>query len=695
MTEPVRPAGLPWMRLDASIGWRLSGLSSGLAGGDSIALGTPGQRPIADAESFGSFGGRRLPRGLVIGSDGRLFLADPEQRVILTALADAAADPRPADAPSEWPFVPLWPARPLPPPQGRCDDLRPAPESPPPAVPPSDPYVLVRPIALALAPNGDLAIADAGAGRVLVLALPSGRLRHVIPLGEPVAISFDGEGRAHVADAGTHTVVRFDRGWRRDPAYPHPSVPPIEGLEHLAHPSGAAPVPGCGCPGDEPAAPDLFLIARGRLHALTRDGLLWSDGGISYPGDGPLPVAKLPDDARLAPPALILSPEGTLSWPDPAWPARGPLALPGLAIDRNGRLAGTELPLIARPRRIVLPLYGRAQFSALDGGREGFAWDRIVLSGQIPEPTRVLVSTLGTDAALEEVQLDQLPPSAWAQPLEIGLADPPELAVQSAGGRYLWIRLELFGDGTRTPAITAVEIFAPRVSSLASLPAPFLQDRESARFLDRFLGYFDTVFAEILAENTRLGALFDPGAVPAGPFLDWLASWFDITFLPTWPEATRRDMVAQAVAMYRRRGTVSGLRQMLQWHTGLGEPVPAVIEHFRLTGPLSVGGEPLEAAAPAHAFTVVLPASAVPDDAALGQLGRVMAAAVPAHTRVDLRLIEPGIAIGRQSTLGVDMLIGGSGPAPLGAGRLGEDLVFPAGPPPDVHLPDQREPRPC
>jgi phage tail-like protein len=685
MTEPVRPAGLPWVRLDARSGWRLSPrLSSGLAGGEAIALGALGQRPIADTEPFGSFGGRRLPRGLAIGSDGRLFLADPTNRVILTALADAAATERPVEAPAAWPFVPLWPARPLPPPQAPHD-------LGPPPFPPADPYDLIRPVALALAPNGDLAIADAGAGRVLVVALPSGRLRHVVPLAEPVAISFDAAGRACVADAGADTVVRFDERWRRDPAYPHPSVPPIKGLAHLAHLRS----PDSDREAGEPkVVPDLFLIARGRLHALTADGFLWSAGGDAGPGAGPLPVATLRDDARLTPPALTLSPEGTLSWADPAWQARDPLPLPGLPVDRGGRLASTELALIARPRRIELPLSGRAQFVALDGGREGFAWDRVVLTGEVPERTRLLVSTLATNAALEEAQLDQLDPSAWSAPLEIGPADPPEAAVQSSGGRYLWIRLEMFGDGSRSPVISAVEVLAPRASSLSSLPAPYHQDSESAHFLDRFLSFFDTVFAEVVAENGHTPALFDPQAVPVGPFMDWLASWFDITFLPRWPEATRRAMVAQAVAMYRRRGTVPGLRQMLQWHTGLGEPVPAVIEHFRLSGPPWIGGEPLDIAAPAHAFTVVLPASAVPDDAALSQLGRVIAAAIPAHTRVGLRLIQPGIAVGRQSTLGVDMLIGDLGPAPLGAAWLGA-VAFPPDQPLIPNRRDQEEPIPC
>ena len=183
--------------------------------------------------------------------------------------------------------------------------------------------------------------------------------------------------------------------------------------------------------------------------------------------------------------------------------------------------------------------------------------------------------------------------------------------------------------------------------------------------------------------------------MPAGPFLDWLASWFDITFLPEWPEATRREMVAKAIAMYRRRGTIAGLRQMLQWHTGLAEPVPAVIEHFRIAAPISIAGSPLAPTAPAHAFTIVLPAVAAPDDTARDRLDRVIAAAIPAHTRYELRLVGPGIAIGRQSTPGIDMLIGSTRPQPMGEAQLGGDAMFPAGWPPLGLVTDQGGPCPC
>src|SRR5262245_42986893 len=84
MTDAPRPSGLPWMRLDGRNAWPLAtSQSRGLAGGAEIALGTPGQRAIADAEPLGSFGGRRLPRGLAIGSDGRIYVADPIGRVIV------------------------------------------------------------------------------------------------------------------------------------------------------------------------------------------------------------------------------------------------------------------------------------------------------------------------------------------------------------------------------------------------------------------------------------------------------------------------------------------------------------------------------------------------------------------------------------------------------------------------------------
>jgi phage tail-like protein len=226
-------------------------------------------------------------------------------------------------------------------------------------------------------------------------------------------------------------------------------------------------------------------------------------------------------------------------------------------------------------------------------------------------------------------------------------------------------------------------VFGPRSSSVRHLPATYRQDPESLRFLDRFLSYFDTVFAEVGATHREVAALLDPFAAPEGAALDWLGSWFDLDFLAEWSPALRRRMIAAAVQYAGERGTVRGLRRVLQWHTGLTDPLPQIIEHFRMPteGPMPfVGGAPLDATPVAHTCTIVLPERVVPDEAARARLTRLVDEHIPGHVHYRLRLVPAGVAVGRQSTVGVDTLLGGSSSAGLGADRLGRDLITAGGP---------------
>ncbi|MBE3638374.1 phage tail protein [Mangrovicoccus algicola] len=650
MAEP-RPTVPAFLRLDPVSGWRLApgALRPGVpdAAGP-LRLSAGGTDPVPLAEPFGTFGGRTLPRGLAISGEGRIFLADPGARVIRSALAGAMGP----DTGGDWPFAPLWPARDLPAP--------PDPRDPGPAAPPADPYTLVAPADLALAPNGDLVVADPGAGRVLVMAWPSGQLRHVIAVAA-LAVAFDAAGRAYLADGVT--VHRFDRFWRRDPGFPHR-------MAGFARPWAlAAP---CGCAGHRDCACECGTAAgpAAVMHVLDdRQLVSLGETGRVLKAD-PLSVATAP-----------LRRQGDmLSWDDPARPGQEPLRLPGLRLTGDGRHEGTGLPLMAVARRVALPRRGRILTSALDGGRPGFAWDRLGLEASLPERTRLVVETLTSDSEIETDRLDSLPEGAWSVPIGLAPGDLPELLVQSPPGRYLWLRIGMFGDGRASPEIAAIELFGPRRSGLSRLPAPFHQDPESAHFLDRFLGYFDTVLAELGHLHREMAAHLDPIAVPAG-FLDWLGSWFDQEFAAHLPEPVRREMIAGAMAHFRRRGTVAGLREILQWHLGLDEPMPQVIEHFRLpAGPVPIGGTALEPVPPAHAVTIVLPAHAVADPAALARVERLVAASVPAHVRAALRPVGPGVTVARQSTIGVDTLIGP--PAAPGLGAAGESFITagPAGP---------------
>jgi hypothetical protein len=178
--------------------------------------------------------------------------------------------------------------------------------------------------------------------------------------------------------------------------------------------------------------------------------------------------------------------------------------------------------------------------------------------------------------------------------------------------------------------------------------------------------------------------------VPSGPFLAWLGSWFDIRFFAEWPEATRRAFVRSAMTLHRQRGTIAGLTLAVRLHADLPPPLPFVIEDFRLRdyaarrddgGAGLVDGAPRLASYPliptdgatAHRFTLAVPVAAVPDQGARDALVRLVDLFRPAHTAWRLLVVEPGVRVACQSTVGVDTLLSGYPSAPLGEMRLGRD----------------------
>lgn len=639
-----RETSPPFLRLNPRIGWRLAPARPGEGAPfetGPIRLALKDGEPNPVDEPLGSFGGRTLPTGLAISSDGRLFLADPDRRLIWTAQGDLTADG----------FRPLWEARTL----GVAVDGSPT--------VPDDPYALVRPTDVAIAPNGELVVVDPGAGRVLVMTWPTAQLRQVLA-SDAVAVAFDGSDRVYLA--GPSGLARRDRHWRPDPNF-STSAADLDDPWALARPCGC-----CG-PGDHGCRPSGRLAPV--IHVIDANGL------ASFAETGHKVEVEL-DELCLSPGPIGLDKVPT--WVDPAYPGHEPLRLKGLSIGSDGRHIGTGRPLLSVPRRASVPRSDEFFTQGFDGGRPGFPWDRLGLVAQLPRNTRMVVSTTTSDSPVEIDRIRALSDAAWSRPLSLERGDLGEVLIQSPPGRYLWIRIELFGDGRSTPQIDEIDIYGPRRSGLQHLPAVFHQEPESAWFLDRYLSYFDTVFAEITRINCDTAAVFDPWATPS-EFLDWLGTWFDWDHAAVLPESTRRAMIVGAIPYFRQRGTVAGLRQVLQWHLSLDDRMPQIIEHFRLSAmhdhvekesraPVMIGGTVLEAGSLAHSFTVVLPAHTIADSDTRGRVRRLIAASIPAHTRFQIRPVEPGVTVAAQSTIGVDTLLGDLGPQGLGSAR--NDLTF-------------------
>jgi phage tail-like protein len=239
----------------------------------------------------------------------------------------------------------------------------------------------------------------------------------------------------------------------------------------------------------------------------------------------------------------------------------------------------TVPPVPAGPPLVTSGTY---QSSALDSRTRECQWHRLILHGDVPLGTRVRVETFCADEEHEPAHIAGL--ALWARN-EIAPSSLPgwrpmyECLILSPPGRYLWLKLTLFGNGTNTPVVRALEIEFPRLSSLRYLPAVFSAEPVGADFTARFLSLYDTTLRGIERVVDTEARLFDPASTPAArvgsapvDFLTWLASWVGITFDRAWPEARRRRFLKNAGKLFARRGTVEGLRQQLLQVLGWDPP---------------------------------------------------------------------------------------------------------------------------
>ncbi len=149
---------------------------------------------------------------------------------------------------------------------------------------------------------------------------------------------------------------------------------------------------------------------------------------------------------------------------------------------------------------------------------------------------------------------------------------------------------------------------------LRHLP-PLYQDKA---FLGRFLLAFEGIWAPLEQTVDHFDLYLDPLTTPAF-FLDDLARWLDLTLDEKWDLAKRRELVAEAAELYRRRGTRWSLSRHLEIYTGIAPEI----------------SEPADRP---HHFHVTL---RLPPDPAIDRatVDRIIRANQPAHTTYTLEII--------------------------------------------------------
>jgi phage tail-like protein len=152
------------------------------------------------------------------------------------------------------------------------------------------------------------------------------------------------------------------------------------------------------------------------------------------------------------------------------------------------------------------------------------------------------------------------------------------------------------------------------------VPALYQEDDLTQRMLTAL----DGVLAPVLASLDNLDCYLDPALAPPD-FVAWLADWVGALVDETWPAERQRAMVARMVTLYRRRGTVGGLREHIALATGGDVEVED-------NGDVSWSPSP-QAALPGSdgAFLRINVRVDDPNAVDLAELERLVVAAKPAH----------------------------------------------------------------
>ncbi|GFO97060.1 phage tail protein [groundwater metagenome] len=154
---------------------------------------------------------------------------------------------------------------------------------------------------------------------------------------------------------------------------------------------------------------------------------------------------------------------------------------------------------------------------------------------------------------------------------------------------------------------------------------------------------------------------FDPFNTPS-EFLPWLAGWVALTLKEgkDWDEGKKRELVAQIVPLYKKRGTKEGLEEYLKIYVGKGVRIIDELGPFQVGISSKVGIDTVIGELQPYFFIVdvTLP---VPDPKAMSEKKKAIEDIIeiekPAHTYYKTNITVPTMRIGYFSTIGFDTLL--------------------------------------
>ncbi|PZR85976.1 MAG: hypothetical protein DLM67_24775 [Candidatus Nephthysia bennettiae] len=570
------------------------------------------------------------------------------------------------------------------------------------AVSRSGPGSLGGPAGLCWGPKGWL-FAGSSDGRVLIFTTPQLALRDVwTGFQRPLHLACH-EQSVLVVDAGARRLLRFD--WR--------GVPDTAFDSAVQAPAGPSE-PGAVAVGED----GIVYVADGAAGGVSR--FTWEGG----PAGPPLAPGTRPSALAVSSGVLYVA-DGS-SGEVILYSTAGGQALGSVGGFRGPATAlavgektlfikpGLDASYLAAPLRSWYRASGSLRMGPLDAGKRS-VWARAAAKATVPDETAVQLAWYTDD--------DPAPGSIAWEPA-------PSLDLLVPGERYLWLQVTLSSRSPRaSPTLHQVQSQTAGGSYLDYLPYVYSRDPDrsglSRLVVDQMdpaqvepgdIDYLRLLYARSPKQGDQLSRLldlarsqlgdleqqiddlarnFDPATAPAG-MLEWLGSWLAFDLPPRLldgrhPEEVRKLLLGLA-ALYRRRGTASGVADFVEVYAGVR---PHLLEDFQERPLWIVGETPLgfgtgmpdrdvegmlvgEAvvgetgpedpatigsalfASTAHRFSVVVPTPGGTDEAARSLITTVVETEKPAHTAFHICFATPRMRVGIQARVGVDAMVAGA-----------------------------------
>jgi phage tail-like protein len=201
----------------------------------------------------------------------------------------------------------------------------------------------------------------------------------------------------------------------------------------------------------------------------------------------------------------------------------------------------------------------------LDSTVPACRWHRVRVDADVPSGTSVRVAVATSDAPPDDHEPHAVD---W---FDIG-AGVTDALLRTPPGRWAFLRVRLAGDSRRTPVLHGIRLELPRRTGVDDLPAVFSEDPRARDFTERFVGLFDAWLEDVDDVLDRRAALLDPAALPDDA-LGWLGGLIGLGFEAEMPVSRRRELLAAAPDLYRRRGTPQGLLDTVRIALGVSATV--------------------------------------------------------------------------------------------------------------------------